>query len=84
MPEFNMPPGVSTRDIPGNQGPRYPQITVKLIGEDGNAFLILGRVIRAMKAHGCSLTEVTDFQEEACRGDYDHLLATVQEWVNVS
>jgi hypothetical protein len=29
--------------------PRYPKVTVKLIGEDGNAFAIMGRVDAALK-----------------------------------
>ena len=30
--------------------PKYPQVKVKLVGEDGNAFAILGRVQRASGA----------------------------------
>jgi hypothetical protein len=28
---------------------KYPNVSVRLVGEDGNAFAILGRVIKAMR-----------------------------------
>jgi hypothetical protein len=62
---------------------RYPHIEVKLIGEDGNAFAILGRVTQAMRRHGVSDAEVKSFMAEATAGDYDHLLATAIQWVSV-
>ena len=55
--------------------PLYPQVKVKLIGEDGNAFAILGRVSREAKKHLDKQT-VDKFIEEATSGDYDHLLET--------
>lgn len=57
---------------------------VKLIGEDGNAFAILGRCRRAAKKAGWTDDEWQRFQREATSGDYDHLLATVMEWFDVS
>lgn len=56
--------------------------TVKLIGEDGNAFNILGRVKRALVKAGMR-EEAQAFMTEAMAGDYDHLLATVQKYVDV-
>jgi hypothetical protein len=32
--------------------PRYPDITVKLVGENGNAYNILGRCRQAMRRAG--------------------------------
>mgnify|MGYP001231011094 FL=1 len=63
--------------------PKYPEITVKLVGEDGNAFSILGKVKRALRSGGVSDAEVSEFLEEATAGDYDHLLRVVMNWVNV-
>jgi hypothetical protein len=63
---------------------RYPHIEVKLIGEDGNAFAILGRITRAMRRHGIGDADVKAFMAEATSGDYDHLLATAMHWVSVS
>jgi len=56
--------------------------TVKLIGEDGNAFNILGKVKRALVKAGMH-EEAKAFMEEATAGDYNHLLACVQKYVDV-
>ena len=55
---------------------------VKLIGENGNAYAILGRVRRGIL---CSdHPELADaFITEATSGDYDHLLATCMRYVTV-
>ena len=63
---------------------KYPEIKVKLTGEDGNAFSILGRVTRAMRHASVSKEERDAFHAEATSGDYDHLLATAMRWVDVS
>lgn len=63
---------------------RYPEVTVELIGQDGNAFAILGAVAKELKSSGVSPAEITKFQEEATSGDYSHLLATVGGWVTIN
>jgi len=63
-----------------NQTKQKPK--VKLIGEDGNAFNILGKVNRALVKAGMH-EEAKAFMEEATAGDYNHLLATVQKYVDV-
>ncbi len=55
---------------------------VKLVGEDGNAFAILGRVTKALRKAGMK-KEVALFMEEATAGDYDHLLRTAMKYVEV-
>lgn len=62
---------------------KYPEITVKLTGKDGNAFFILGTVNRALAAAGVGKTKRDEFMAEATAGDYNKLLATAMEWVNV-
>ena len=62
---------------------KYPDITVKIIGADGNAFCILGICSREMKRHKLSQTEIDNFMTEATSGDYNHLLCTVMNWFNV-
>ena len=62
---------------------RHPEVWVSLVGEDGNAFAILGRVRQAMKRAGVPDEEVQRFVREATAGDHDELLATVLRWVNV-
>lgn len=63
--------------------PKYPHVVVQLTGEDGNAFNILGRVTRAMRAAGLSSEEREAFRQEATSGDYDNLLTTAMRWVVV-
>lgn len=56
--------------------------TVKMIGEDGNAFAILGRVNKALKKAGRP-EDGKRFLEEAMHGDYNHLLRTAMKYVIV-
>jgi hypothetical protein len=60
---------------------RHPEIHVRLVGEDGNAYSILGRVLQAMRRAGVSKEERDDFAKEATSGDYDNLLQTCMRWV---
>ena len=54
----------------------------KLSGEDGNAFGILGRVRRAIRAS--NRPDLADeFMREATSHDYEHLLATCCRYVTV-
>lgn len=57
--------------------------TVKLIGQDGNAFLILGRVKQALKGAGADKEYIDQYISKATSGDYNHLLAVSMEYVNV-
>lgn len=61
----------------------HPEIHVSLIGGDGNAFTILGKVRRALKDGGCSADEIAEFMSQATAGDYNELLATAMRWVDV-
>ena len=61
--------------------PRYPDVRVRLVGEDGNAFAILGRTKRALQQAGADADEVAAFLREATAGGSDPLLATVLRWV---
>lgn len=57
-------------------------IKVKLVGESGNAFAILGKVGKALEQAGHNdLAE--KFRNEAMSGDYDHLLQTTMKYVEV-
>jgi hypothetical protein len=61
---------------------KFPKIRVKLVGEDGNAFAIMGRVKNAMSKGGVPQKDITEFLNEAMSGDYDHLLVTCMKWVD--
>jgi hypothetical protein len=57
-------------------------ITVKLTGNDGNAFAILGSVSNALKKNGYP-EMAKEFMKEATTSDYDHLIETVIDYVEV-
>ena len=57
-------------------------IKVKLLGNDGNAFYILGTVKRALEKAG-HRDLAKQYMKEATTGDYNHLLAVTQEYVEV-
>ena len=67
----------------GTNDVRYPDIHVRLVGEDGNAFAILGRVTAAMKRAGVPKEEREAFCAEATAGNYDNLLTVCMRWVDV-
>jgi hypothetical protein len=54
---------------------------VELVGEDGNAFSILGRVKKALRRAGNDDAVVDSYLEQAMSGDYDHLLAVTLAFV---
>ena len=58
-------------------------IRVRLIGEDGNAFLVLGKVRAALRRAGYGQELIKALTDEATSGDYNHLLATVMQVVEV-
>ena len=64
--------------------PKYPDITVELTGHDGNAFSVIGRCIKAMRAAGLAAGPIAAFQIEATSGDYDGLLQTCLRWFDVA
>lgn len=63
--------------------PKYPNISVRLTGSDGNAWAVLGKMTGALRKAGVDQSEIKAFVEEAVGGDYDHLLRTCMEWVDV-
>lgn len=62
---------------------KYPDVEVQLVGEDGNAFAIMGRVMRALKDAGVPKEEIDQYYAESTSGDYDNLLRTAVAWVSV-
>lgn len=60
---------------------KYPDIEVQLVGTDGNAYAILGRVSQALKDAG---VDPDPYLAEAMSGDYDNLLRVSTQWVSVS
>ncbi len=64
--------------------PRFANVKVQLSGADGNAFLILGRVAKAMREAGVTDAEIEEYRDEAQDSDYDNLLRVTMLWVDVS
>ena len=56
---------------------------VKLVGQDGNAFAVLGACRRAAKDAGWSDDRIETFVTDATAGDYDHLLGTAMKYFDV-
>ena len=73
----------SKAPAPRKAGCRYPAVKVRLSGGDGNAFVIMGRVLRALKEAGVPAKEQNLFCKQAMSGSYLELLATCCKWVQV-
>ncbi len=58
--------------------------TVKLIGQDGNAFSIMGRVKKALRRAIFDQEYIDQYLSEATSGDYDHLLVVSMKYVDVN
>ncbi len=56
---------------------KLPKVILQLVGENGNAFAIMGRWQRAAKRAGWPPAEIARVLAEMRSGDYDHLLQTV-------
>lgn len=61
---------------------KFPDVTVELVGQDGNAFAIMGAVSKALRKAGHG-DAVNEYMNEAMSGDYDHLLRVSMQTVNV-
>ncbi|QTD36411.1 hypothetical protein JL193_09585 [Polaribacter batillariae] len=53
-------------------------VNLNLIGVDGNAFVIMGVFRRQAKKEGWTPEEIELVMEDAKSGDYNHLLATIE------
>lgn len=64
--------------------PDLIQPRVELVGQDGNAFAILGRTRLALRRAGNSRAVIDDYTTQATSGDYDHLLVVTMAFCEVS
>lgn len=62
---------------------KYPNVKVQMSGEDGNSFMILGRVQKALRNAGATPTEIDEFLDEATSSDYQNLVQVCLRWVDV-
>lgn len=65
---------------------KYPQITIyiDMQSEQGNPISILGEAIVALEEYGVDEEIRGQLIKEVANKDYNHLLQTIEEWVNVS
>jgi len=56
---------------------------LELVGQDGNAFSILGKALKVARKAGWTEDQVKKFQKEATSGNYDHLLSTCMKYFEV-
>jgi hypothetical protein len=64
--------------------PKHPDIKVELIGTDGNAAVLIGKVRHALRMARVPNEEITEFTKQATSGDYDQVLTTIGEWVEIA
>lgn len=57
--------------------------TVKLVGRDGNAFVIMGACRRAARQAGWDKKKINAVVSEMRSGDYDNLLGTAMKYFDV-
>ena len=62
---------------------KYPGIQVQLVGTDGNAFTIIGKIMREMRNHGVNEKEINKYKKDSMSGDYDNVLRTAIKWVDI-
>ena len=63
--------------------PIHKKPVVKLSGQDGNAFYILGACQRAAKKAGWDAEKIKSVMDEMRGGDYNNLLATAMKHFDV-
>jgi hypothetical protein len=64
--------------------PKFPEVVVRLTGEDGNVFAIMGRVEAALKKAGATTEQIKAFCADMAAGDYDDALRAVKRWVHTT
>lgn len=55
------------------------KVKLRLVGLDGNAFVLLGAFHKAARLAKWTPDEIKSVMDEAKSGDYDHLLMTLVE-----
>lgn len=53
------------------------KVSLNLVGQDGNAFFLMGVFSRQARREGWTKEEIDSVIKECTSGDYDHLLATL-------
>lgn len=61
----------------------YQKPTVQLIGQNGNAFAIMGACRKAARRAGWTDEQWRDIQQEMTAGNYNNLLQTAMKYFEV-
>lgn len=61
---------------------KYPHLNMRLVGEDGNALIIMGRLSRVLRRGGVPKEEIDAILEDMTSSDYDHLLRVAMTTVD--
>jgi hypothetical protein len=61
----------------------FPEVTVKLVGSDGNAFNIIALCMKEARKQKVPPEKVNEFMDEAMSSDYANLLRTCMKWFNI-
>ena len=56
---------------------------VRLVGDEDNAFLIMGRVKKALVKAGADQEYINQYIQESKSGDYDNLLRVAMKYTEV-
>lgn len=68
--------------LPRQEKP-VPRPRVRLVGQDGNAFAIIGSVSEALRRAGASTETIGQYRRESMSGDYANVLATAMKYCDV-
>ena len=55
------------------------KVKLELVGQDGNAFALMGAFERAARQQGWEKNEIDAVLQECMKGDYSHLLVTLMK-----
>ena len=61
-----------------------PEIEIDLDGEDGNAFVIIGKTCKSLFNEGADEEYLNKYRDEAMSGDYENLLKITYQYVNLN
>lgn len=56
---------------------------VQLVGNDGNAYAIMGNIKKALQKAGADKEYVNQYIKESMEGDYDNLLVVAMKYADV-
>lgn len=62
---------------------KFPDVVVDFSNQNGNAFAVMGIVIKAMRRAKVSESDIEQYKSEAMSGDYNNLLRVTMEYVEI-